>query len=52
MFGVEFDAAGAPPWVLAIGLWSLGGWLFWAAWRRLADAWGEIQAEIAEAARA
>jgi branched-chain amino acid transport system permease protein len=52
MFGVEFDAAGAAPWALALGLWVVGGWLFQAARRRLADAWGEIQAAIAEEARA
>jgi len=52
MFGVEFDAAGAEPWALALGLWGVGGWLFHAARRRLADAWGEIQAAIAEEARA
>jgi branched-chain amino acid transport system permease protein len=52
MFGIEFDAASALPWALALGLWIVGGWLFQAARRRLADAWGEIQAEIAEAARA
>jgi branched-chain amino acid transport system permease protein len=52
MFGVEFDAAGAAPWALAIGLWIVGGWLLQAARRRLADAWGEIQAAIAEEARA
>jgi branched-chain amino acid transport system permease protein len=49
LFGVEFDAAGALPWAVAIGLWIVGGWLFDRARRRLADAWGEIQAEIAEA---
>ena len=52
LFGVEFDAAGAAPWALALGLWVVGGWLFQAARRRLADAWGEIQAAIAEEARA
>jgi branched-chain amino acid transport system permease protein len=49
LFGVEFDAAGALPWAVAIGLWIVGGWLFDRARRRLANAWGEIQAEIAEA---
>jgi len=49
MFGVEFDAAGLAPWSLAVGLWVVGGWLFDRARRRLADAWGEIQADIAEA---
>jgi branched-chain amino acid transport system permease protein len=52
MFGVEFDAAGAVPWALAIGMWVVGGWLLQAARRRLADAWGEIQAVIAAEARA
>jgi branched-chain amino acid transport system permease protein len=52
LFGVAFDAADAPPWAVAIGLWIVGGWLFDRARRRLQDAWGEIQAEIAEAARA
>jgi len=52
MFGVEFDAAGAVPWALAFGLWVVGGWLLQATRRRLADAWGEIQAAIAEEARA
>jgi branched-chain amino acid transport system permease protein len=49
LFGVEFDAAGALPWAVAIGLWIVGGWLFDRARRRLANAWGAIQAEIAEA---
>ena len=49
LFGVEFDAAGALPWAVAGGLWIVGGWLFNAARRRLAQAWGEIQADIAGA---
>jgi branched-chain amino acid transport system permease protein len=49
LFGVEFDAAGALPWAIAAGLWIVGGWLFNAARRRLAQAWGEIQADIAGA---
>jgi branched-chain amino acid transport system permease protein len=49
LFGIEFDAAGVLPWAVAIGLWVLGGWLFQAARRRLANAWGEIQADIAGA---
>jgi len=49
LFGVDFDAAGAPPWALAGGLWIVGGWLFRRAWLGLSHAWGEIQAEIAGA---
>ncbi len=49
LFGVEFDAAGLAPWSLAVGLWVVGGWLFDAARRRLAQAWGEIQADLVEA---
>jgi len=49
LFGVEFDAAGALPWTIAGGLWIVGGWLFNAARLRLAQAWGEIQADIAGA---
>ena len=49
LFGIEFDAAGAEAWALAGGLWLVGGWLFERARRRLAHAWGEIQAEIAGA---
>jgi branched-chain amino acid transport system permease protein len=49
MLGVEFDAGGAGPWSVAIGLWVVGGWLFDRARRRLAGLWGDIQAEIAEA---
>ena len=49
LFGVEFDAAGALPWAVAIGLWIVGGWLFTCCAPRLAQAWGEIQAEIAGA---
>ncbi len=48
LFGAEFDAAGAAPWALAIGLWIVGGGLFQAARKRLAQAWGQIQADIAE----
>lgn len=46
LFGVEFDAAAALPWVVAIGLWTAGGWLFNAARKRVAQVWGEIQAEF------
>jgi branched-chain amino acid transport system permease protein len=49
MVGVEFDAAGALPWAVAIGLWIVGGFLFDRARKRLARAWGEIQADIAGA---
>jgi branched-chain amino acid transport system permease protein len=49
LFGIEFDAAGALPWSVAIGLWIVGGGLFSAARRGLAQAWGEIQADIAGA---
>jgi branched-chain amino acid transport system permease protein len=49
LFGAEFDAANAAPWAVAIGLWVVGGWLFNLARRRLANAWGEIQADIAAA---
>jgi branched-chain amino acid transport system permease protein len=49
LFGVEFDAASALPWAFAGGLWIVGGWLFNAARRRLAQAWGDIQADIAGA---
>ena len=49
LFGVEFDAAEAMPWAVAAGLWIVGGWLFDRARRRLAHAWGEIQADIAAA---
>ena len=49
LFGVEFDAAEAMPWAVAVGLWIVGGWLFDRARRRLAHAWGEIQADIAAA---
>ena len=49
LFGVEFDAAGAGAWALAGGLWLVGGWLFDRARRRLANAWGEIQADISGA---
>jgi branched-chain amino acid transport system permease protein len=52
LFGIEFDAAGALPWALALGLWLVGGFLFDKARRRLAGAWGEIQADIAAAVRA
>jgi branched-chain amino acid transport system permease protein len=46
LFGVEFDAAAALPWAVAIGLWIAGGWLFNAARRRVARVWGEIQTEF------
>jgi branched-chain amino acid transport system permease protein len=49
LFGIAFDAANALPWTVAAGLWLAGGWLFNGARRRLANAWGEIQAEIAGA---
>jgi branched-chain amino acid transport system permease protein len=51
LFGIEFDAAGAVPWAISGGLWLVGGLLFNAARRRLASAWGEIQADIAGAQR-
>ena len=46
LFGVEFDAAAALPWVVAIGLWTAGGWLFNTTRKRVAQVWGEIQAEF------
>ena len=46
LFGVGFDAAAAMPWAVAIGLWIAGGWLFNIARKRVAQVWGEIQAEI------
>ena len=46
LFGVEFDAAAALPWVVAIGLWIAGGWLFNATRKRVVRVWGEIQAEF------
>jgi branched-chain amino acid transport system permease protein len=49
LFGIEFDAAGAMPWALALGLWLVGGWLFNTTRKRLANLWGEIQADIAAA---
>ena len=49
LFGVAFDASSALPWAVAGGLWLVGGWLFNAARRRLANTWGEIQADIAGA---
>jgi branched-chain amino acid transport system permease protein len=52
LFGIEFDAAGALPWAIAIGLWIVGGFLFDRARRGLARTWGDIQADIAAAARA
>jgi branched-chain amino acid transport system permease protein len=51
LFGIEFDAAGAFPWAISGSLWLVGGLLFNAARRRLANAWGEIQADIAGAQR-
>jgi branched-chain amino acid transport system permease protein len=49
LFGIEFDAADALPWAIAGGLWLVGCGLFHMARRRLAHAWGDIQAEIAGA---
>jgi branched-chain amino acid transport system permease protein len=46
LFGFGFDAAAALPWAVAIGLWIAGGWLFNMARKRVAQVWGEIQAEI------
>jgi branched-chain amino acid transport system permease protein len=46
LFGIEFDAAAALPWAVAIGLWLVGGWLFNTARKRVARVWGEIQAEF------
>ena len=46
LFGVEFDAAAALPWVVAIGLWIAGGWLFNVTRKRVVRVWGEIQAEF------
>ena len=49
IFGVEFDAAAALPWAVAIGLWIAGGWSFNAARKRVARVWGEIQTEFLQA---
>jgi branched-chain amino acid transport system permease protein len=46
LFGIEFDAAAALPWSIAIGLWIVGGWLFNTARKRVAQVYGEIQAEF------
>ena len=48
LFGVEFDAAAAAPWAVAIGLWIVGGWLFNITRLRVAQIYGEIQAEFAQ----
>jgi branched-chain amino acid transport system permease protein len=48
LFGVDFDAAEATPWVLTAGLWIAGGWLFGIARRRVVTVWDEIQAEFAQ----
>jgi branched-chain amino acid transport system permease protein len=47
LFGIEFDAGTAGPWILAAVLWIIGGWLFNRARKRVAHTWGEIQAELA-----
>ncbi len=46
LFGVEFDAATATPWAIAIGLWIVGGWCFNVTRKRVAQVYGEIQAEF------
>jgi branched-chain amino acid transport system permease protein len=46
LFGVEFDAAAAGPWAVAIGLWIVGGWCFNVTRKRVAHVYGEIQAEF------
>lgn len=48
LFGIAFDAGSAGPWILAVVLWLIGGWLFHRTSRRVAVTWGEIQAELAE----
>ncbi|HTL25224.1 MAG TPA: branched-chain amino acid ABC transporter permease [Burkholderiales bacterium] len=48
LFGIEFDAATAGPWIVAAALWIVGGWLFNTARKRVTSTWGEIQAELAE----
>jgi branched-chain amino acid transport system permease protein len=47
LFAIEFDAATPVPWILALLLWIVGGWLFNRARRQLSYVWGEIQAELA-----
>jgi branched-chain amino acid transport system permease protein len=47
LFGIEFDAGSTGPWILAVALWVVGGWLFNRARKRVAHTWGEIQAELA-----
>jgi len=49
LFGVNFDAARALPWAVAVGLWIVGGILFNLARKRVARVWGEIQTELLEA---
>ena len=46
LFGIEFDAATAGPWAVAIGLWIVGGWLFNVTRKRVSQTYGEIQAEF------
>ncbi|HUX26392.1 MAG TPA: branched-chain amino acid ABC transporter permease [Burkholderiales bacterium] len=49
LFGINFDAARALPWAVAVGLWIVGGILFNLARKRVARVWGEIQTELLEA---
>jgi branched-chain amino acid transport system permease protein len=49
LFGLEFDAAAAMPWAVAITLWIAGGALFRWALQRVTRVWGEIQSEILQA---
>jgi branched-chain amino acid transport system permease protein len=48
LLGVNFDAAAALPWAVAIGLWIIGGALFNMTRKRVARVWGEIQTEFAQ----
>jgi hypothetical protein len=36
------------PWAVAIGLWIVGGWFFNVTRKRVAQVYGEIQAEFAQ----
>jgi branched-chain amino acid transport system permease protein len=48
LFGAEFDAATFGPWAVAIGLWIVGGWFFNVTRKRVAQVYGEIQAEFSQ----
>jgi branched-chain amino acid transport system permease protein len=46
LFGFDFDASTAAPWIVAVALWIVGGLTFNIASKRVGGTWDAIQSEL------